>query len=77
LMTAKELAAIVNIKAKTLYKYADSGHMPCFKVESNVRFHGPEIAAWLRQRRRQSRTLQPSHTGRGPHSTPVMVNSRG
>lgn len=65
LMTAKELESIVHINAKTLYKYADAGQMPCFKVESNVRFHGPEIAAWLRQRRRHGRRAENVSTDRG------------
>lgn len=79
LMTAKELESIVHINAKTLYKYADSGQMPCFKVESNVRFHGPEIAAWLRQRRRHGRQTQNSTFDRhrnGIQLAPAVTGSR-
>lgn len=74
LMTAKELESIVHINAKTLYKYADSGQMPCFKVESNVRFHGPEIAAWLRQRRRHGRQAQNS-TSSDRHRNGIQLAS--
>lgn len=73
LMTAKELESIVHINAKTLYKYADSGQMPCFKVESNVRFHGPEIAAWLRQRRRHGRGAQGGNSDR--HGNGIQLAS--
>lgn len=79
LMTAKELESIVHINAKTLYKYADSGQMPCFKVESNVRFHGPEIAAWLRQRRRHGRGTQNGSSDRprnGIQLAPAITGAR-
>ncbi len=48
LLTAKELSEIVAIKPKTIYSYADKGLIPHYKIESNVRFRGQEIADWLR-----------------------------
>jgi predicted DNA-binding transcriptional regulator AlpA len=50
LLTAKELSGIVNIKAKTIYSYVEHGLIPHYKIESNVRFRGREIADWLRDR---------------------------
>ncbi|MGH9655870.1 MAG: helix-turn-helix domain-containing protein [Bryobacteraceae bacterium] len=50
LLTARELAAILNIKPKTIYSYAERNLIPSFKIESNVRFCGSDVAKWLRQR---------------------------
>ena len=64
LLTAKELSGIVNIKPKTIYSYAEQGLIPCYKIESNVRFRGREIADWLRERTRQRVKSDPRDRGR-------------
>lgn len=51
LLTAKELAPIVNLSPKTLYSYAERDLIPHFRIETNVRFRGKDVADWLRQRR--------------------------
>jgi predicted DNA-binding transcriptional regulator AlpA len=51
LLTAKELARIVNLSSKTLYSYAERDLIPHFRIETNVRFRGKDVADWLRQRR--------------------------
>jgi hypothetical protein len=51
LLTAKELARIVNLSPKTLYSYAERDLIPHFRIETNVRFRGRDVADWLRQRR--------------------------
>jgi len=50
LLTAQELAAILNLKPKTIYSYAERNLIPHFKIESNVRFRGRDVAGWLGQR---------------------------
>ncbi|MBX9603033.1 MAG: helix-turn-helix domain-containing protein [Bryobacteraceae bacterium] len=50
LLTAKELGEILSISPKTLYSYVTRAMIPHFKIESCVRFRGPEIAEWLRRR---------------------------
>ncbi len=49
LLTAKELGEILAISPKTLYNYVTRGMIPYFKIESNVRFRGRDVADWLRQ----------------------------
>jgi excisionase family DNA binding protein len=49
LLTAKELGEILAISPKTLYNYVTRGMIPYFKIESNVRFRGRDVAEWLRQ----------------------------
>lgn len=50
LLTAKELAGLLAVSPKTLYSYVSRNLIPYYKIESNVRFRGRDIAAWLRQR---------------------------
>ncbi len=61
-MTAKELSGIITIKPKTLYSYAAQGLIPHYKIESNVRFRGREIADWLREHARRRANGTP-HSG--------------
>ncbi|MGH9655826.1 MAG: helix-turn-helix domain-containing protein [Bryobacteraceae bacterium] len=50
LLTVQELAAILNLKPKTIYSYVEHNLIPHFKIESNVRFRGRDVAEWLHQR---------------------------
>jgi excisionase family DNA binding protein len=50
LLTAKELATLLAISPKTLYSYVERNLIPHFKIETNVRFRGCEVADWLRRR---------------------------
>jgi predicted DNA-binding transcriptional regulator AlpA len=50
LLTAKELARIVNLSPKTLYSYTEHDLIPHFRIETNVRFRGKDVADWLRQK---------------------------
>jgi len=50
LLTAKELAQILGISPKTLYSYVGRRMIPCFKIESNVRFRAQDVTEWLLKR---------------------------
>jgi excisionase family DNA binding protein len=50
LLTAKELARLLAVGPKTLYSYVSRNLISYYKLESNVRFRGRDIAEWLRQR---------------------------
>ena len=50
LLTAKELARLLAVSPKTLYSYVSRNLIPYYKIESNVRLRGRDIAEWLRQR---------------------------
>jgi excisionase family DNA binding protein len=50
LLTAKELAGLLAVSPKTLYNYVSRNLIPYYKIESNVRFRGQDIADWLRRR---------------------------
>jgi excisionase family DNA binding protein len=51
-LTAKQLAAMLAISPKTVFKLAKAGRIPSFRVGSAVRFDARHIIAWLRKQRR-------------------------
>jgi len=51
-LTAKQLAAMLAISPKTVFKLAKAGRIPSFRVGSAVRFDARHIIDWLRKQRR-------------------------
>ena len=51
-LTAKQLAAMLNISPKTVFKLAKAGRIPSFRVGTAVRFDARHIIDWLRKQRR-------------------------
>lgn len=47
LLTVKELADQLHIKASTLYAWAGQGRIPCVKLHGLVRFERNEIERWV------------------------------
>ena len=48
-MTAKELATVLSLSPKTVFKLAKAGRIPSFRVGTSVRFDPFTISRWLRQ----------------------------
>ena len=44
MFTAKELAKLLSVSPKTLYSYVSRNLIPHYKIETNVRFRGEDIA---------------------------------
>jgi excisionase family DNA binding protein len=61
-MTVKELADILSLSQREIYKLAASNQIPHFKVGSSVRFEPSMVLAWL-----EARMLIPA-TRRSPSS---------
>lgn len=51
-LTAKQLAEILNISPKTVFKLAKAGRIPSFRVGTSVRFDARLIVEWMRKQRR-------------------------
>jgi excisionase family DNA binding protein len=51
-LTAKQLAGMLNISPKTVFKMAKAGRIPSFRVGSAVRFDARHVIDWLRKQRR-------------------------
>jgi excisionase family DNA binding protein len=47
MMTVEELAEYLKMKAVTIYKHAQSGRIPAFKVGSKWRFKKETIDRWI------------------------------
>lgn len=50
IMTAKEVAAYLNIHLLTVQKYARAGKIPAFKIGTDWRFHKKHIEEWIREK---------------------------
>ena len=49
-LTVADVAALLNISERQVYKLAAEGRIPCFKIGGSVRFDPSAFAAWLRQK---------------------------
>jgi len=46
-LTVEELAGLLCIAMRTLYKEVEEDHIPFFRVRSSIRFDPHQIADWL------------------------------
>jgi len=51
-----EIAALLAVSERQVYKLAVEGRIPCFKIGNSIRFDPSAIAAWLRMPRRHACT---------------------
>lgn len=49
-LSVSEVAAILNISERHVYKLASASIIPSFRVGSAIRFDPSHVAAWLRQK---------------------------
>jgi excisionase family DNA binding protein len=49
-LTVSDVASLLSISERQVYKLAQDGSIPCFKIGGSVRFDPSAFAAWLRQR---------------------------
>lgn len=55
IFTVSELADYLKIQKVTIYKHAQTGDLPGFKVGSNWRFKRESIDEWIKQRENRSK----------------------
>jgi excisionase family DNA binding protein len=51
LLTAEEVAAMINCGPSTVYEWAKSGRIPSLKLNGLVRFVPGEVRAWIQKNR--------------------------
>lgn len=58
ILTVAELAKFLRCNKGTIYKFANSGELPGFKLGSDWRFRVSEVEIWLRKSSNASRLRQ-------------------
>jgi excisionase family DNA binding protein len=48
-LTAQQLAGILGVSNKTMFKLAKAGRVPSFRIGTAVRFDPYSVARWLRK----------------------------
>ena len=55
-MTVRDVAAFLNVDEKTIYRLAQKGGLPGFKVLGSWRFQRPDLEAWITELKDQAAT---------------------
>ena len=53
-LTVRDVAAYLNVDEKTIYRLAQRGELPGFKVAGAWRFQSVDLQGWITQRKRLS-----------------------
>lgn len=51
-MTVREVAAYLSVNEKTVYRMAQKGDLPGFKVSGSWRFKQEDIGTWIEQQKK-------------------------
>jgi excisionase family DNA binding protein len=57
-MTVRDVAAFLNVDEKTIYRLAQKGDLPGFKVLGSWRFQRPDLEVWIAERKDQAAAKQ-------------------
>jgi excisionase family DNA binding protein len=66
LLTVKETAEILRIKPSTIYSWAASSQIPCFKINGLLRFSEDDIIKWVSNCKKTLPERYNNGTGRRP-----------
>lgn len=55
-MTVRDVAEFLNVDEKTIYRLAQKGNLPGFKVAGSWRFQMQDIQGWIDEQKRLTRT---------------------
>jgi excisionase family DNA binding protein len=50
-MTVRDVAAFLNVDEKTIYRLAQKGDLPGFKVLGSWRFQRPDLESWIERKK--------------------------
>jgi excisionase family DNA binding protein len=64
-LTVSDVAGLLNISERQVYKLAAENRIPSFKIGGSVRFDPAAFAAWLRQKIAPSSVRSVGTTARG------------
>ncbi len=61
-MTVRDVATMLNVDEKTIYRLVQKGSLPGFKVAGSWRFQWPDIQTWIDSKKQISPTLVTSNS---------------
>jgi excisionase family DNA binding protein len=73
-LRANDIARVLDLSEKQIYKMAASGEIPSLRIASSVRFDPHDFAKWLRTRS-SAPELEPKARGSAPRSRPKLDRS--
>ncbi len=59
-LTVRDVAVYLNVDEKTIYRLAQRGDLPGFKVAGAWRFQSADLQRWIDQRKRLSAKRKPT-----------------
>jgi excisionase family DNA binding protein len=57
-MTVRDVAGFLSVDEKTIYRLAQQGKLPGFKVAGTWRFQPEDIQSWIDLQKRQTRATE-------------------
>jgi excisionase family DNA binding protein len=62
-MTVRDIATVLNVDEKTIYRLAQKGDLPGFKVSGSWRFQRPDLVAWIDAQKQDVKAIRSSQKG--------------
>lgn len=54
LLTVKDVSEMIQAKPATIYQWAETGVIPCFKINGLLRFSEDDILTWIKNCKKES-----------------------
>lgn len=62
-LTVRDIAVLLNVDEKTIYRLAQKGDLPGFKVSGSWRFQRPDFLAWIEAQKQGVKAIRSSQKG--------------
>jgi excisionase family DNA binding protein len=62
-MTVRDIATVLNVDEKTIYRMAQKGDLPGFKVSGSWRFQRPDLIAWIDAQKQGIKAIRSAQKG--------------
>ena len=57
-LTVRDIAVVLNVDEKTIYRLAQKGDLPGFKVSGSWRFQRPDLLAWIDAQKQGAKSIR-------------------
>ena len=62
-LTVKDVAALLNVDQKTIYRLAQKGEIPGFKVSGSWRFQRADMVSWITMQKKITSKMMKNELG--------------